>query len=109
MTVASLAIEPLEKPPNATVVLPGSKSITNRALVTAALAVGTTRLEAALFADDTWAMIDCLNALGISCVPNENDASITVHGCGANFTVPATPTVPAVPDAPAAPAASAQV
>ena len=106
MTVTPLAIEPLEKPPNATVVLPGSKSITNRALVTAALAMGTTRLKAALFADDTWAMIDCLNALGISCVPNENDASITVHGCGANFTVPATSTVSAtpaaVPDAPAA-------
>ena len=100
MTVTPLAIEPLEKPPNATVVLPGSKSITNRALVTAALAMGTTRLKAALFADDTWAMIDCLNALGISCVPNENDASITVHGCGANFTVPATSTVPDAPDAP---------
>ena len=37
----SLAIRPLEAPPSATVSLPGSKSVTNRALVTAALAEGT--------------------------------------------------------------------
>ncbi len=39
---------------------PGSKSITNRALVCAALARGTSRLEGVLFADDTEAMIACL-------------------------------------------------
>ena len=80
-----LPIEPLDHPPDTTVVLPGSKSITNRALVTAALARGKTRLCAALFADDTLAMIDGLGALGVSCVPDSSDGSITVEGCGGEF------------------------
>ena len=80
-----LPIKPLDRPPDATVVLPGSKSITNRALVTAALANGATRLDSALFADDTLAMIDGLSALGVNCVPNGADGSITVEGRGAEF------------------------
>ena len=43
-----LPITPLERPPDTTVVLPGSKSITNRALVCAALAEGTSPLRGAL-------------------------------------------------------------
>ena len=58
-------IEPLAAPPDATVTLPGSKSITNRALVVAAMAEGDTVLEGVLFAEDTEAMIDGLGALGI--------------------------------------------
>ena len=85
MPADPLPIEPLDRPPDATVVLPGSKSITNRALVTAALADGVTRLESALFADDTLAMIDGLGALGVSCVPDGADGSITVEGCGTGF------------------------
>lgn len=83
--VDPLSIRPLDQPPDTTVVLPGSKSITNRALVTAALARGKTRLCAALFADDTLAMIDGLAALGVSCVPDSADGSITVEGRGAEF------------------------
>jgi 3-phosphoshikimate 1-carboxyvinyltransferase len=45
--------------------LPGSKSITNRALVCAALAEGTSVLSNALHADDTEAMVDGLRALGV--------------------------------------------
>ena len=52
-------------PISGTVRLPGSKSITNRALVIAALASGTSRLIGALRADDTDAMIDSLNRLGV--------------------------------------------
>jgi len=58
-------IEPLAGPVDATVVVPGSKSITNRALVCAALASGTSTLDGVLLADDTEAMIDCLGALGL--------------------------------------------
>ena len=58
------AIEPLDAPPDAVVTLPGSKSITNRALVCAALATGTSRLSGILLADDTHAMLDGLRALG---------------------------------------------
>ncbi len=88
MPADPLPIEPLDRPPDATVVLPGSKSITNRALVTAALADGVTRLYSALFADDTLAMIDGLGALGVSCVPDGADGSITVEGCGTGFANP---------------------
>jgi 3-phosphoshikimate 1-carboxyvinyltransferase len=46
------------------VVVPGSKSLTNRALVCAALAEGTSTITGALVADDTAAMTDCLRGLG---------------------------------------------
>jgi 3-phosphoshikimate 1-carboxyvinyltransferase len=49
---------------DATVTVPGSKSITNRALVCAALADGTSTITDALVADDTAAMSSCLSALG---------------------------------------------
>src|SRR5581483_12000328 len=62
---ATWPIEPVTGPVHATVRVPGSKSITNRALVCAALASGTSVLDGALRADDVDAMIDCLSALGI--------------------------------------------
>src|SRR5262245_54267691 len=61
-----LAVAPLEKPPRATVAVPGSKSITNRALVLAALTArgfGCT-LHGVLRSEDTEVMIEALRALG---------------------------------------------
>lgn len=58
------AVEPLREPPDATVVVPGSKSLTNRALVLAALAEGESHLLGALVADDTEAMAGAVRALG---------------------------------------------
>ncbi len=58
-------VVPLAAPPDATISLPGSKSLTNRALVCAALAEGRSTLANALVADDTEAMVGCLRALGI--------------------------------------------
>ena len=49
-----------------TVVLPGSKSLSNRALLLAALAKGTTEIHGLLASDDTAVMIDCLRRLGVS-------------------------------------------
>ena len=60
-----LEIRPFSHPVNAIVTIPGSKSITNRALILAALAQGTSRLQNALEADDTLVMIDSLQRLGI--------------------------------------------
>ena len=77
-----IRIEPLVEPPSVTVALPGSKSITNRALVVAALADGVSTLHGALFADDTDAMIGCLRALGIEIDVDEVEGTIRVHGCG---------------------------
>jgi 3-phosphoshikimate 1-carboxyvinyltransferase len=57
-------VRPLSRPPDATVALPGSKSITNRALVCAALARQPSTLTGALIADDTDAMVICLRRLG---------------------------------------------
>ena len=63
---AELAIIPLAKPPNATVTVPGSKSITNRALVLAALVAEETScvLSGALRSEDTEVMTDSLRRLG---------------------------------------------
>lgn len=58
------AVRPLSRPPETTVTLPGSKSITNRALICAALARQPSTLAGALIADDTEAMITCLRRLG---------------------------------------------
>lgn len=75
-------IEPLHSAPDATVVVPGSKSITNRALVCAALADGVSHLRGALFADDTEAMLDCVSRLHAGVVADEPAATIEVTGLG---------------------------
>lgn len=74
------AIEPLPGPLDATVVVPGSKSITNRALVVAALAEGTSVLSGALHADDTEAMICALCALGIPVTTEAETGALRVEG-----------------------------
>lgn len=61
-----LAITPFAGPVQTTWTVPGSKSITNRALVLAALAEGTSVIENVLDSDDTRRMRECLLALGIA-------------------------------------------
>jgi 3-phosphoshikimate 1-carboxyvinyltransferase len=63
-----------------TVVLPGSKSISNRALLLAALSDGATLLTGLLDADDTRIMIEALRTLGISVEPD--GAAMRVRGSG---------------------------
>ena len=77
-----LEIEPLTAPPEAVVRLPGSKSITNRAVLCAALAEGETRIEGALFADDTEAMFAALRALGADLDLDPDAETVTVRGAG---------------------------
>jgi len=62
----SIEIQPLACPQPAQVIVPGSKSITNRALVLAALATGTTVLEGALWSEDTQVMVSSLRTLGFA-------------------------------------------
>ena len=62
--------------------LPGSKSLSNRALLLAALARGTTELTNVLDADDTRVMIDALRALGIA-VARRGDTAVVTGGAGA--------------------------
>ena len=84
MTADPLPITPLSAPVGATVALPGSKSITNRALVCAALAAGESTLVGVLRSDDTDAMIDGLGALGvsISVVPDSGGTTLVIRGTG---------------------------
>lgn len=58
-------IPTLQKPVNARVEIPGSKSYTNRALIMAALTKGPVTLCNPLYSQDTEAMIDCLRKLGV--------------------------------------------
>ena len=68
------------------VVLPGSKSISNRALLLAALSSGTTTLTNLLDADDTQVMRNALRQLGLS-VTDKADKVCVVEGCGGRFPV----------------------
>jgi 3-phosphoshikimate 1-carboxyvinyltransferase len=77
------AIEILPSGPvRATIRPPGSKSITNRALVCAALARGESTLTGALDSDDTRVMIEGLRRLGIAVEHDAQAAVIRVAGCG---------------------------
>ena len=62
-----------------TVRLPGSKSISNRVLLLAALSAGVTRVKGLLDADDTRVMLDALQKLGIA-IDSRNFADIAVTG-----------------------------
>jgi 3-phosphoshikimate 1-carboxyvinyltransferase len=64
--------------------LPGSKSITNRALIIAALADGESRLQGALRADDTELMIEALRVL-LGCEISWEGSTIRLRGVGGNF------------------------
>jgi len=75
-----LVVAPFTGPVYAVVRPPGSKSLTNRALVTAALADGRSVLEGALRADDTAAMVRCLRALGAGIVEADEGQTLTVDG-----------------------------
>lgn len=77
-----LPIIPFTKPASATVRLPGSKSITNRALLLAALADGETLLTGALFSEDTEIMIESLHRLGFDVEGDEKAETIRIRGEG---------------------------
>ncbi|MBU3610407.1 3-phosphoshikimate 1-carboxyvinyltransferase [Polynucleobacter wuianus] len=68
------------------IVLPGSKSISNRVLLLAALSSGTTTLKNLLDADDTQVMRNALRQLGLS-VTDKADKVCVVEGCGGKFPV----------------------
>jgi 3-phosphoshikimate 1-carboxyvinyltransferase len=65
------------------ITLPGSKSISNRALLLAALANGTTTLTGLLDSDDTRVMRGALDVLGVDC--SEDAGTFSVQGCSGAF------------------------
>lgn len=82
-----LPIIPLQKTLKHQLQLPGSKSITNRALILAALAQGRTRLQGALFSRDTQIMLKALKTLGIQCSEESSTRTIAVCGTGGKIPV----------------------
>lgn len=81
------------------VTIPGSKSITNRALVLAALADGRTTLHGALWSEDTEIMVEALRTLGfeVTVQPDFAEAGnciITVTGLGGHIPRAGTPSSP---------------
>src|SRR6202046_1834078 len=76
------AIAPLERGFDVTLELPGSKSLTNRYLLLAALASGTSTLERTLIADDVEAMLDCVVALGAEVELSGDHTGATITGVG---------------------------
>lgn len=80
-----LRINPIKHPLNATVRVPGSKSLTNRTLLIAALANGTTRLTNALFSDDSRYFANALKTLGFDVQLDEVNHEMTVTGLGGNI------------------------
>jgi 3-phosphoshikimate 1-carboxyvinyltransferase len=77
-----LPIQPFTKPVRGDVTLPGSKSLTNRALLLAALCDRPLTLTGALFSDDTRIMAEALRRLGIPVTENEAEKTLHVEGQG---------------------------
>src|SRR6185369_15556112 len=77
-----LPIVPIAGPIRGRIRPPGSKSITNRALICAALANGTSVLSGALDSEDTRVMIESLGRLGIRVESTDAGTTLRVYGCG---------------------------
>ena len=80
----AVRVSPGSPPARWSLRVPGSKSLTNRSLLLAGVATGTTRLLAPLIADDTEVMMTALRALGASVqrVPGDDGDDVSVHGLG---------------------------
>ncbi len=77
-----MLITTLDSPLSTCISVPGSKSHTNRALLVAALAEGRTRLENALFSDDSRYFAQALTDLGYDVMLDEDAKSMTLTGLG---------------------------
>ncbi|RIK81438.1 MAG: 3-phosphoshikimate 1-carboxyvinyltransferase [Planctomycetota bacterium] len=82
----AIEIQPVASPIQATVRPPGSKSITNRALVCAALAQGRSVLRGALDSEDTQVMIASLRRLGVAVTTDDGGRTLIVDGCNGDIT-----------------------
>jgi 3-phosphoshikimate 1-carboxyvinyltransferase len=84
----AMPIEPwIGPPPRTAIRIPGSKSLTNRALIVAALAEGPSVLPGALDSEDTRVMVEALRELGIGVEHHLPSALIRVRGCGGTIPV----------------------
>ena len=82
-----IEIQPIRKPIDATIEVPGSKSYTNRVLLVAAMARGASTVTGALFSDDTHYMSASLRKLGVEIDADEKRATFDVRGNDGNIPV----------------------
>ncbi|WP_462168819.1 3-phosphoshikimate 1-carboxyvinyltransferase [Pseudoalteromonas lipolytica] len=85
-----LRLEPISKV-NGSVTLPGSKSLSNRILLLAALSQGTTVVENLLDSDDIRHMLGALKLLGVNVTLNDDKTVATVEGVAGKFLTPSEP------------------
>jgi 3-phosphoshikimate 1-carboxyvinyltransferase len=85
MVSDEIEIAPLAGPLDARVTVPGSKSITNRAMILAAMAKGRSVIDAALLSDDTRYMAEALRTLGFNVEIDAAMARISIDGQGGNI------------------------
>lgn len=78
-------VKTVDKSLSGTVVVPGSKSMTNRALLLAALSEEESILQGVLFSDDSRHFLDCLVTLGYKLDINETEKTVKLQGCGRNI------------------------
>ena len=75
-------VKKIENPHDIELSVPGSKSITNRALLIAALAEGTSVLHGVLFSDDSRHFMQALYDLGFPIHVDVDSATVTIEGFG---------------------------
>lgn len=83
-----LPIQPFTRPVSGEVELPGSKSLTNRALMLAALCDKPVALTSALFSEDTQLMTEALRKLGIAIDADPKTSTVRVSGQAGAFAMP---------------------
>lgn len=83
-----LEVRPFARPVRGAVTVPGSKSLTNRAMLLSSLCAGTVTLKGALLSEDTEIMAEALRRLGFEVAEDEAACEIRVGGRGGS--VPAT-------------------
>ena len=85
MTTDNYEIIGRNKPVYALVQVPGSKSISNRALLTAAFGRGKCTLENLIFSDDSRHMLQCLRDLGVKLLADEKKQRVELAGVAGNI------------------------
>ncbi len=83
--IAAVSLSPLERPVDAEIAIPGSKSFTNRALVMAAMADGTSEINGILKSDDSYWCLDAFKKLGVHC--HVNGETVRIEGASGEWPV----------------------
>ena len=84
-TLETYEVQPVSRPIQYDIRVPGSKSITNRALLLAALAQGQSELTGVLFSNDSEHFAGSLRALGVTLDVDAAQGVITVDGIGGSL------------------------